>query len=100
MGHFRHSAPDATPPIVAWRRGPFEQSERPTADDLSGYLERIFFRNPWCNEGIPSLVYRNGAGEIAGFMGVVVRPATFQNRPIRVACGTPLMVDPAARVLA
>ncbi len=82
MGHIRQFAPDDIPAIVALRRRTFEQSERPTADDLSGYLERIFFRNPWCNEGIPSLVYRNGAGEIAGFMGVVARPATFQNRPI------------------
>ncbi len=100
MGHIRQFAPDDIPAIVALRRRTFEQSERPTADDLSGYLERIFFRNPWCNEGIPSLVYRNGAGEIAGFMGVVARPATFQNRPIRVAVGTQLMVDPGARGLA
>jgi len=99
MGHVRQFAPDDIPAIVALRRKTFRHSERPSAEDLGVYLEQIFFRNPWCNEGIPSLVYRNATGEIVGFMGVVPRPATFQNRPIRIAVGTQLMVDPAARGL-
>jgi hypothetical protein len=99
VAHIRQFAPDDIPAIVALRRKTFRHSERPTAAELGAYFEQIFFRNPWCDEGIPSLVYTNGTGAIVGFMGVVPRPATFQNRPIRVAVGTQLMVDPAARGL-
>jgi len=100
MGRIRQFVPDDIPAIVSLRRKTFRHSDRPTADDLGAYLEQIFFRNPWRDEAIPSLVYTSATGEIVGFMGVVPRPATFQNRPIRVAVGTQLMVDPAARGLA
>ena len=99
MGRIRQFAPDDIPAVVALRRKAFRHSERPSADDLGAYLEEIFFRNPWRDEAIPSLIYANATGAIVGFIGVVPRPAMFQDQPIRVAVGTQLMVDPDSRGL-
>jgi hypothetical protein len=99
MSRIRPFAPDDIPAIVALRSKTFRHSDRLTADAMSAYLERIFFRNPWRDEGLPSLVYPNATGTIVGFIGVVPRQATFREQPIRVAVGTQLMVDPHARGL-
>src|SRR5437867_6251979 len=99
MGRIRQFAPDDIPAVVALRRKAFRHSERPSADDLGAYLEEIFFRNPWRDEAIPSLIYANATGAIVGFIAVVPRPAMFQDQPIRVAVGTQLMVDPDSRGL-
>lgn len=99
-GRIREFAPDDIPAVVALRRKAFQYSDRPTAEDLSRYLEQIFFRNPWRDAELPSLVCADARGRIAGFLGVVPRRATFQGQPIRVAVGTQLMADGSTRGLA
>lgn len=96
----RAFVPDDIPAVVALRRKAFQHSNRPTTEDLGGYLEEIFFRNPWRDPALPSLVCTDAQGRIAGFLGVVTRRATFQGQPIRVAVGTQLMADRSARGLA
>ncbi|MGH7733338.1 MAG: hypothetical protein ACREOE_06455, partial [Gemmatimonadales bacterium] len=60
-------------------------------------FRRIFFGNPWGDQGCPSLVYLDGTGAPVGFLGAVVRPAVLDGRPARIAVGTQFMVDPAFR---
>ncbi len=100
MGSIRPFAPDDIPAVVALRRKAFQHSAHPTAEALSDYLEEVFFRNPWRDAALGSLVYVDAQGRIVGFLGVVPRQATFQGQPIRVAVGTQLMVDRDARGLA
>jgi hypothetical protein len=64
---------------------------------LHDYFAEVFFRNPWRDEALPSLVYEDGGGAAAGFLGVLPRRMTFRGRPVRVAVSTQLMVHPARR---
>ncbi len=64
---------------------------------LPGYFEEIFFRNPWYDEELPSLVYQSSVGKIVGFLGVTPRPMLLQGRPIRVAISFHFMVEPESR---
>src|SRR2546428_13733203 len=91
MGRIRQFAPDDIPAVVALRRKAFRHSERPSADDLGAYLEEIFFRNPWRDEAIPSLIYANATGAIEGYIGVVPRPAQVHDIPTRTHVGSCLM---------
>jgi hypothetical protein len=97
MGRIRPFSPDDIPAIVALRPKAFRKSERASAADLGAYLEQLFFRNPWRDPALPSLVYVEATGQVTGFLGVVPRPARFEGEPIRIAVGTQLMVDPAGR---
>ena len=64
---------------------------------LPAYFEEIFFRNPWYDEAIPSLVYQETDGKIIGFLGVVPRQMLFLDRPVRVAVSFHFMVEPESR---
>src|SRR5262245_45432306 len=64
---------------------------------LPAYFEEIFFRNPWYDEAIPSLVYQERNGKIIGFLGVTPRQMLFLDRPVRVAVSFHFMVEPESR---
>lgn len=100
MGLIRPFIPEDAPRVAALRRKAFPHSEHATSESLASYLERLFFHNPWRDDGFPSLVYLDAAGRLAGFLGVVPRRAMYQGQMIRVAVSTQLMVDPAERGLA
>lgn len=100
MGRVRPFVADDIPAVVGLRRQAFRRSECRTPEELAGYFERVFFENPWYDEALPSLVYCGDQGRPGGFLGVVPRPATFDGRPVRIAIGTQLMVDPASHGLA
>lgn len=67
---------------------------------LAPYFERTFFDCPWADAEIPSLVYEDEAGAIAGFLGSHVRRVRLDGRLLRLACGGQLVVDPEARARA
>lgn len=67
-----------------------------TPGKLAAYFEEIIFRNPWRDNSLPSVVATRN-GHIIGFLGVVPRPMTLNNRTIRVAVCTQFMVDPQHR---
>jgi hypothetical protein len=69
----------------------------PAPPHLAEYFERTFFDCPWQDAATPSLVYEEAGGRIVGFLGTHVRRLRLDGRPIRVACGGQLVVDPAAR---
>jgi len=73
---------------------------RPTAggpQSVGEYLREILFRNPWRDDALPSLVYEDGAGRIAGCLGVMPRPMLLEGRPIRAAISHTFMVEPGSR---
>jgi GNAT superfamily N-acetyltransferase len=92
MGKIRPLVEDDIPDIVALRRKAFRLTERPSSSDLGSYMMEIFLRGPWRDEALPSLVYEDGTGRAAGFLGVFPRRMLLEGEPIRVAVLTQLMV--------
>jgi hypothetical protein len=53
---------------------------------LSGYVEEVYFDNPWYDPELPSLVCEDASGRIDGFLGVIPRPMVGpEGRPVRAA---------------
>ena len=73
--------------------GAARQAE-PSLQKLGEAFDEIFFRNPWCDESLPSLVCEDGSGAIVGFIGVSPRRMSLKGRPILVAVSAHLMLDP------
>lgn len=61
-----------------------------------GFLKELYFKNPWIDSDIPSLVY-DEKGKIAGFLGVIPRRMCFRGQPIRIAYGGNFVVHPEFR---
>ncbi|HEY6854576.1 MAG TPA: GNAT family N-acetyltransferase [Gemmatimonadales bacterium] len=100
VARVRPFRPDDVPDVVGLRRRLYRFTERPSPAELADYCERVFCDNPWADDDLPSLVYEDQRGELAGFLGVLPRRMTFEDEPIRVAIATQLMVSPEARGLA
>jgi Acetyltransferase (GNAT) family len=60
------------------------------------FLRELYFKNPWTDNSIPSLVY-DEKGVIAGFLGVIPRKMCFRGEPVRVAFGGNFVVHPEFR---
>jgi hypothetical protein len=84
------------PAVVRLRRAVFRTTERPNNVALADYYTRVFFKSPWYDPAMPSLVAENGCG-IVGFIGVIPRPFTYRGETIRAAITTEFMVHPAHR---
>ncbi len=71
------------------------------ADDaeLLNAFEQIFLGQPLSDPTIPSLVFEGADGEILGFIGSLVHRMRFEQRPVRLACSSSLVVAPRARQL-
>lgn len=61
------------------------------------YFEEIFFRNPWYDEALSSLVYQEPTGRITGFLGVMPRRMTINGELIKVAVSSQFIVAPDKR---
>lgn len=68
-------------------------NEEPS-EGLKSYYEMLLSGNPWCDEELPSLVYRSKDGMVEGFVGVITRRMNFKGKTIRVAIPHRLMVAP------
>ncbi|BBA34211.1 uncharacterized protein sS8_2259 [Methylocaldum marinum] len=72
--------------------------DRPAARHrLADYVRRLCLEPPGYDPEIPSLVYEDIQGRIAGFLRVSVQPMLFDGRPIRMACSGPFATLPDAR---
>lgn len=60
-------------------------------------FERIFVDHPWADYRLPSLVYEDDRGRIAGCLGVMPRPMRFGNRNIMAAISHNFIVEPGSR---
>ena len=98
-GRLRSFRREDIPEVAALRQQVFRFSERERTERLVSYLEHIFYAHPWAQDDLPSLVYEDERGRVAGFLGVIPRPLLFQGAPIRAAVATQLMVAPESRGL-
>lgn len=92
----RPFVPEDIPQVVELHQRLFPEN----AFDVSGlqaYFHALFFKNPWYDEDLPSLVYRENGETILGFYGVVPRPMRMKGRRIRVAVSSQFMVDASVR---
>lgn len=76
--------------VKAFRKG----IEPPPA--MSEYFHRLYFENPWFDPDLSSVVIERDAA-IVGFLGVMPLPVQLDGRPVRLAVGGNLMVDPDDR---
>ena len=94
----RPFVPEDIPQVVDLHRRVFsENSVSVSVSDLKAYFHALFFENPWFDEDLPSLVYRESEETILGFYGVLPRPMRMKGRLIRAAVSSQFMVDPSAR---
>ncbi len=99
MGGIRALALEDLPAVADLRRRTFRFSRWDSAEALQAYLKTVFLENPWYDEELPSLVYEESPGKIAGFLGVVPRPMVMHGKAIRAAVTTQFMVAPESRGL-
>jgi hypothetical protein len=64
---------------------------------LVNYFELTLFDHPWVDPEIPSFVFVDDQGQVAGFIGSHVRHMTFEGRRIRGALSGQLVSHPAVR---
>lgn len=100
MGRIRPFVEADIPDVAALRLAAFRLTRRRAIEDLAAYMRDVFLHNPWRDDELPSLVYEDGKGRVAGFVGVIPRRMAFRGRPLRVVVSTQFMVDPAARGIA
>jgi hypothetical protein len=65
--------------------------------ELERFLGDIFLRHPWYDDDLPSLVYEDGKGRIAGVLGAMRRPMTLEGRRVRAVVTHDFMVEPQSR---
>lgn len=63
-------------------------------DSLSKALERATLDHPWADPDLPSLVYEDGEGRIAGFQAAYPRHVRVGRRRLRMVCCGQLVADP------
>lgn len=61
------------------------------------YFRDVFLNGPWRDEGLGSLVYEDGNGGIAGFLGVVPKRMSWCGRALRAAVCSQFVVHPRKR---
>jgi len=64
---------------------------------METYIRELFFRGPFSEKTLPSLVYENEHGRVVGFLGVLRRRMSLSGKPIEAAVATSLVVDPDSR---
>ncbi len=97
MGRIRPFVKDDIPQVADLDLRVWRGSKRPSSQALHVYYEEIFFRNPWYDEALPSLVYQENSGKISGFIGVVPRRMSMNEQPVQVVINTHGMVDPSSQ---
>ena len=85
------------PHIVRLYERVFRKPEARGDVPVREHLREILLRNPWRDDALPSLVYEDETGAIAGCLGVVPRRMLFEGRPIQAAVSHTFMVEPGSR---
>lgn len=68
--------------------------------ELIASFERLYLNGPLTDHAIPSLVYEGADARVVGFLGSMVHPMLFEQRPVRLATSGALVVAPDARRVA
>jgi len=85
------------PQVVALYRSYLAWPHVADGDELIAAFGRIFLDGPRCDPDIPSRVLEGADGEVLGFIGSLVHRMRFEDRPVRLACSSSLVVAPRAR---
>ena len=93
MNQIRACTPEDMPRVADLFQTVFQRSSGPAPASLQQYLLELFFKTPWHDPELPSLVYIAPDGAVGGFVGVIPLRMSFQDKPIRVALASSLMVE-------
>lgn len=96
-GHVRPFHQDDLSQVADLHERVFGGGASSASPALKAYIEEIFWRSPWHDEALPSLVYEDACGRIAGCLGVMPRPMWLNGCRVRAAISHSFMVDPASR---
>src|SRR5262245_30731790 len=105
MNRIRPFVRDDIPQVADLHRRVFGVGAKPYQQPISSkllqsyadYFEDIFFRNPWYDEALPSLVHEEPSGKITGFLGIMPRRMSFNRRQITLSLSSQFIVDPDSR---
>jgi hypothetical protein len=64
-------------------------------DAFRDYFARVFLDGPAADDRLPSLVYQDDKGGIAGFVGIVPRSMVIDGRRLQAAVSSQFIVDPS-----
>lgn len=93
MSQIRACTPEDMPRVADLFQSIFRRSSNPAAASLQQYLLELFFKAPWHDPELPSLVYIAPDGAVGGFIGVIPLRMSFRGKPIRVALASSIMVE-------
>lgn len=99
MGQVRTFVEADIPRVAPLHRAVFKTEHRPGGaglDAYHAYFTRVFLENPARDPALPSLVYEEADGSIAGFLGVVPRRMTMNGRRFVAAISSQFVVAPAS----
>lgn len=97
MSRIRSLRADDLPQVVSLYRNHLARPHIATHEELVASFARIFLEAPLLDPSVPSLVYESADGNVVGFLGSQVHQMRFQDRRIRLACSSSLVVAPHAR---
>src|SRR5437879_6082897 len=60
------------------------------------YFTQVFLQNPVGESPLPSLVYEEDDGKVAGFVGIVPRRVTVNGRHFQAVVSSQFIVDPSS----
>lgn len=97
MSRIRSLCKEDLPQVVALYRSHLAVPNVAAVDELNTAFEQVFLGEPLSDPDIPSLVFEGSDGEILGFIGSLVHRMRFEERSVRMACSSSLVVAPGAR---
>ena len=97
MTRIRSLRHDDLPQVVALYRAHLAVPNIAREDELCMAFEQVFLGRPLSDPAVPSLVFEGSDGEILGFIGSLVHRMRFEQRPLRLAVSSSLVVSPRAR---
>jgi hypothetical protein len=101
MGHVRPFADTDIPSVARLHEAVFKTGVRAKSagrEAYHAYFRDVFLQGPSQDPSLPSLVYAENNGNIAGFLGVMPRRVTMNRREFQAAISSQFVVDPASRV--
>jgi hypothetical protein len=97
MTRVRSLCHDDLPQVVALYRTHLAVPNVAGEHELRRAFEQVFLGGPLSDPSVPSLVFEGSDGEILGFIGSLVHRMRFEERSLRLACSSSLVVSPKAR---
>jgi hypothetical protein len=94
MGHIRPFVEEDLAPVAQLHQKVFHTSSSGRAETYDAYFRRVFVDGPSRDEALPSLVYEERDGRIAGFLGVVPRRMSLNGQPVLAAVSSQFVVEP------